>query len=281
MAVLVVLVSGVFSALVIFVWVFLTPLIIVGAMLWIPACLVAIPVTLVISCTVQWWCRDRVIPDSWLRRAVNAVPWYRWFSDTKPPAVELDRALVTSHPHGVLCCGVLTLLHFRRTDTVVAVTPLLFWIPILGWVVRLLGCIPARYADMRRALETCSVIVVPGGVPEIVGMEFGLDFLERRFGFVKLALETGRPLVATYTRGEHATFWMVPLPCPHRRMRYSDKIGVPLVVPLIIGWYGTWLPKRVRLSLRVGEPMTLRGKKTRHTVQTWKDRYLKRLEQLR
>ena len=63
---------------------------------------------------------------------------------------------------------------------------------------------------MKRLLEAKhSVVLIPGGVQECLHLGNGNTetvFLRRRFGFCKLALQTGSPLVPAFSFGQSRTF---------------------------------------------------------------------------
>ena len=74
-----------------------------------------------------------------------------------------------------------------------------------------------------------------------------------------LAIEARVPLRAVFVRGECATFSMVEAPWLQTRVHWAWKTNVPLAFPAFFGWYGTWLPKRVPLTL-VTEPVRANNK---------------------
>ena len=195
----------------------------------------------------------KIIPKSNLRKIFSSIPWHEWFPCN---IVHIkDTSVVAVHPHGLLCCGALAGIHFvPDSTTVFAVAPILFYVPIIGWIIRLLGCIPASYDIMLDALHrNHSVIVMPGGVPEIVLSEFGDDmqwFLHKRRGFLRLAKEASVPIVAVAVRGECATYRRVEAPFVRERAYVSWRTNIPFTFPLFFGWYGTWIPQRTPLELR-------------------------------
>ena len=148
--------------------------------------------------------------SSWLRRMISKIPWLQWF-----PCNILDvpttPSILSVHPHGVLCCGAIAGIHLvPESQTLFCVAPILFYVPVLGWIARLLGCIPADYNSMKSAItQGYPLLVVPGGVPELVMAERCDDtafFIEKRFGFLKLAIETQVPLFPIFSKGETSTY---------------------------------------------------------------------------
>ena len=275
-----VLVMGVLT----FCWIWALPLLMLGFVCSIPACLALLPACLLISVGCQWHCHDKLMPSSWLRRLISTIPWHQWF-----PCNVLDvpkaPSILCVHPHGILCCGALVGLHLiPQSQTLFCVAPLLFYVPVLGWLARLLGCIPASYPIMKSALEQgYPLIIVPGGVPELVLTEKGDDtafFLEQRFGFLKLAMETQVPLFPIFSKGETATYRLVQAPWLSWRVRLSWQWNVPLVFPWFRGWYNLWLPRRVPLELVCGPFLQTTQQYSRRTVQTFQRQYSKELRRL-
>jgi hypothetical protein len=151
---------------------------------------------------------------------------------------------------------------------------------------RLLGLIPATYPMMAKSLDMgLTLIVVPGGVPEvlqrestpatdgytwrklissvlacpcfvhqIVLMEQSQDiFIQKRWGFIKLAHEFQVPLIPVFTENELDTFSMIKMPLFRWRVWLAYKTNLPTVLPLMKGWKYTPLPNPVPLKLHVGE----------------------------
>lgn len=235
-----------------FCWLWLLPMLCVGFVMCIPFALVLLPTCVVISFTLQYVHHGKIFAKSRLRNAVSSIPWNEWFPcntiHVRQPCV------VAVHPHGVICCGALAGIHFvPGSETVFAVAPLLFYVPILGWILRLLGCVPARFPIMLKALRKgYPVIVMPGGVPELVMSEEQNDsklFLKRRRGFLRLASLTKTSVLCVTVSGECNTYRRILAPCLQQRIYISWRTNVPLTLPIFAGWYGTWLPKRTPLRI--------------------------------
>lgn len=234
----------------IFFWLWSLPALIVLTLCMTPAACVATCISITISIYLQWRHRDRIFVNHWFRRWFSHIPWHEWF-----PCNQLTfetPAVVGVHPHGLLCCGAVAGIHLvPGARTVLAVAPILFYVPVIGWLLRLIGCIPAHASIMRQAVQAgYTLLVVPGGVPEIVLAESGDD--RRRFprhGFLRIATEYQRPVWCVFVKGECSLFQMVKGPALEWRAWLSWKINVPCVMPVFMGWYGTWIPKRRPLTL--------------------------------
>mgnify|MGYP006073350483 FL=1 len=234
---------------VLFIWIWSLPLLILSALLLTPVSLVLLPISFAISVLVQRRCP--ITPTSSLRCFVSSMRLHHWFPCN---TVQLPcQTVVAVHPHGLLCCGALVGLHFvPGSTTIICVAPALFYIPVLGWCLPLLGCIPADSDSMLAVLRRGhSLIVVPGGVPELVLAENGNDCaLYPRYGFLRLARATGVPVMSVFVKGECATYSFIRLPLLRWRVGLSWFSNIPLVFPLFRGHYWSWLPKRTPLRLR-------------------------------
>lgn len=237
-----------------FCWIWLLPLMCVGFFFSIPAIVVSLPVCIGISVTLQWWQHNKIYVAHPIRRTLSVIPWHQWFPCNR---ITISKtSVIAVHPHGLLSCGALAGIHFvPASTTVFCVAPLLFYIPVLGWFIRVMGCVPARYDIMLKCLrDGHSVLVVPGGVPELVMAEKRDDhtWFKRR-GFIRLAKEAQVPVQSVFVQGECSTYTMIQGPLHDTRVDLSWKTNVPLVCPVFWGWYGTWLPRRVPLTLCVKE----------------------------
>lgn len=238
-------------ALITFCWIWLLPFMLLGFFLSIPVFVLTLPICILISLTLQWFWHDKIIVDHFLRQSLSQMKWSTWFPCNTIQIKETS--IIACHPHGLLCCGALAGIHLvPGATTVFCVAPILFYVPVLGWVIRALGCIPAEYSIMLSALHNgYSVIVVPGGVPELVMAESRNDKKWfRRGGFLRLAVQSRAPLQMVFVQGECSTYTMIEAPLLEKRTWLSWKFNVPLVFPVFWGWYGTWLPKRQPLILK-------------------------------
>lgn len=216
----------------------------------IPSALILLPLCLFLSLILQWYYHGVIITNSWIRRQLNTMSLHKWFPCNQ---IKIPRgSVIAIHPHGILCCGALVGVHFvPGSETVFCVAPILFYVPVVGWCLRLIGCIPADYEIMLQALKKGhTIIVVPGGVPEMVLAETGNDQeLFKRHGFLRLAVEARCNVVSVLVRGECQTFRMIAAPFLRQRVTLSYHLNIPLVFPLFFGYYGTWLPRRVPLRI--------------------------------
>ena len=235
---------------IIFCWIWSLPLLILAFVFAIPSAVILFPISMVLSCTLQYYYHGKIMPNSWLRRQMNRIPWHQWFPCNQ---IHIQKtSIIAVHPHGLLCCGALAGIHFvPKARTVFCVAPILFYVPVIGWCLRLIGCIPAKYDIMLKTLNMgYPVIVVPGGVPEIVLAESADDKQRfERHGFLKIAKQAQVPVTAVFVQNECKLFDMIQMPFLRHRVTLSYYINIPIVLPVFWGYYGTWLPKRIPLNI--------------------------------
>lgn len=255
--------------LITFIWIWSVPLLLIGSFFMFPAAVASSLIFFTLGIYLQYSDRSKIQPEHWIRKIMSEIPWYEWFPCNQ---LHFDDGMIAVHPHGVLCCGALAGIHFvPGSKTCMCIAPIVFYVPIIGLLARKLGCIPADRHHMTLALQKgYPVLVVPGGVPEIVMAEAGDD--QRRFkrhGFLRVARELSAKVHAVYVSGECQTYKMFRGPFLETRIWISWSLNVPLVLPVLLGWYGTWMPKRVPLYIKTMQ------------IQSYeKEEYQKQLEEL-
>ena len=239
-------------ALAIFLWMYLMPIMLLGALLAGPILLWLSPIIVALSAMGIFASRDDV-RSSALRDIANALPYYRWFGKVdRVPTVDSPH-LITFHPHGVLCTAALTSAHFKPgSDTLFAVSRWLFVIPGIGWIAVQLGCIPATQARIEAALQHGSVVLVPGGVPELV-----VDRpYTRRYGFLRCALRAKVPLLPVHCGVKF--FDRIDTPSIQDvQLWIARHIGLPVMLP-VFGWHALWLPKRLPVNVDIKKAIVVR-----------------------
>jgi len=235
----------------VFMWIFFLPIFVVGFLCSVPFFVFALPTSLVIGGTI-YICYDHV-KESTVRDIITSGMFefsQFWFGKNCID-VPKKRALICCHPHGVLCTIALFGVHFRpKSKTLIAVAPLLFTVPVIGWLAKHLGAIPSSYESLKKALQHTSVVLIPGGVPEIVCLEEHEQYT-KRWGFLRLAKECACPIISVC--GTYNYYDLIQLPFYNVRKYYSNRFGVPIVFPWVLGWMGTWLPKRRPMEATVFE----------------------------
>lgn len=223
-----------------FMWIFFLPIFLLGFIFSMPFFLVSLPLSLVIGGGI--YLSFGHIKESTVRDIISSCPFDKWFGHVDIP-IPKKVHLICCHPHGVICTMALVGVHFRpQSKTLIAVAPILFAVPVLGWIVKHLGGIPATYQDILTGLQSTSVILLPGGVPEIVSMERNEQYTDR-WGFLRCAKEAKVDILSLSTTNQHYT--LLPMPLYDLRLYIAKKYNIPIVFPWIFGWYNTWVPKPV------------------------------------
>jgi len=221
-------------------WIYLLPLTIV-------ATCIGTPVAALLLIT-SYFCKTKFIHvvNSDLRILFSAIPYYRWFGKITHVQIPTDKNyLIASHPHGVFCLGPLLAVHLRpQSKTLFAVAPILFHIPVFGWIAAQIGCIPATKHDIADALKHTSVILVPGGVPELITQE-RKQLYSNRFGMFKFNV----PILTLITYSKHYDFFEIPF--YDARLKFACRFNIPIQIPWFFGFKNTCLPKRVPLELKL------------------------------
>lgn len=252
-----------FMFVTIFIWIFSLPLLVMTATFWfLPGSALLVGCT-TFSMWVQWRHHDDIIVSSLWRDMVSCIKFRTWFKSYKQhwtgDTFIPKNSLIVAHPHGILCCGMM-IYHFENKHTVMAVAPILFYIPIFGWVARSWGLIPATDYMIRKALtEGHSVILYIGGVEELIATCERRLYIEPRWGYLKIINDLKINVISVWVKGEYDTFISPPLPLLELRQRLVKYVKVGIMFPWIFGWNSIWMPRRVALDvhlLNCGKPYT-------------------------
>ena len=235
----------------IFMWIYLLPILFIGFILCSPIFIILTPVLLTISFSIIYLLKDQIIPEGAIRNYVNNIDYEKWFGKIKYLPMYSKPCMISSHPHGIICTGILFSAHFcPGSTTLFAVSKWLFAVPFVRWLARHLGCIPATYEDIEKALKTNTVILVPGGVPELISG----DLYTRRQGFLKIAKKMGVSIIPVITNDVY--YDRIPCPFASLRMEIAKRIDLPIMFP-VLGYYGTWLPKRKPIDIQQIDTFTV------------------------
>ena len=134
--------------------------------------------------------------------AAFAVPNTTFVIGLEPHSV-LPISVICFHPAAPLPVELLALKRCALASSAV------FRVPGVRHLWQWLGLQSVDRKNAARLLAAGhSIILVPGGVQECLFMEADYEtvFLKRRYGFVKLALQTGSPLVPAFSFGQSRTF---------------------------------------------------------------------------
>ena len=165
-----------------------------------------------------------------------------------------------------------------------------FYIPVFRELAIAYNTIPVIEDIMLEHLNKgISLTVVVGGAVEalLCGYPDALPIvLDKRKGFVRLAVKTGARLVPCLNFGESQTFTQVfNQPLRDVQTKLMDWLGfsLPLLKPNY--WFAPFFPKRKRLTMVVGKPLTAvkvnpDDSKFESAVDTLHKQYIEALKQL-
>jgi diacylglycerol O-acyltransferase 2, plant len=93
-----------------------------------------------------------------------------------------------------------------------------------------------RMVDMLRAGRT--VVMIPGGVAECMAMERGVEtlYLRKRFGFIKVAIQTGAHLVPAFTFGQSEAYGYWRLGPPFVPKRVANWLSETFAFAPMVFW---------------------------------------------
>ena len=191
------------------------------------------------------------------------------------------------HPHGMTASSpyVHTILNNAREQNIVLSTlPIWFKIPFLRDIFNLYKLIDSNYETLKNNLiENKSVSLVLGGVDEMFYIEPKklTLVLNKRKGYLRLALETRKPLIPVITYGENELYqpsedsvntWL------NRILKKNFNIMTPLVsIESLKKWTVLNEKPLDEVSTHVGEPIL---PLENDTMETLKERYKTALEEL-
>ncbi|KAI9299246.1 diacylglycerol-acyltransferase [Neoconidiobolus thromboides FSU 785] len=206
---------------------------------------------------------------------------WKWFNEYFSSKVIFDSTISYDetyifgyHPHGVAGFGVFAnfasmhsnfyqqLPQFRLN---IATLNLNFYLPFHREVLLKLGFISANKESLKTALEKGqSCLVVVGGASEaLLANPKSTDvLLKNRFGFIKLALKTGKPLVPIFSFGENKLYTQLRpskgswLDLIQKTLKKALSFSTPIIYGR--GFFQNsigLLPKKVPIVSIIGNPI--------------------------
>lgn len=195
-----------------------------------------------------------------------------------------SKTLIAAHPHGILCCGMITTLvcspELVESKISFLVSDILFKLPIVSDMLTWTQCAPAdkkTVISSMRAGENISIL--PGGYQEATLYQRHQHrvFIKTRKGFIKYALMHGYKVHPSYIFGEERTFlaasWL------QEKFMFLNKWKLPAC--FFMGKYIMFMPEdELDMVTVVGRPLVLPliETPTKADVDFWHGRYMEELQ---
>ncbi|XP_050296929.1 2-acylglycerol O-acyltransferase 1-like [Anthonomus grandis grandis] len=236
--------------------------------------------------------------------------WWKYMKDYFPvtlervPWVELDpkkNYLFCVFPHGLLSLGVVCSFgnnygefktYFPHHTAHVVTLSQHYVMPFFREMGLALGGISAEARSIQHVLERPEgghvCVLMPGGAQESYYCKPGQYriILNRRKGFIKLALKNGTPLVPVLSFGETDTFDQVEGETLKKIQEFIRKwIGIAPVVPVGRGFFQYtfgMVPRRKPIHVVVGSPVDVPKieNPTREQVEEYHGKFVEHLQQM-
>lgn len=199
--------------------------------------------------------------------------WSGWKQDNTivgtPDLHEREQVIYAVAPHGIH--GEAVILNFALNplyeSVAIIATSILFYIPICREFYGLGGAVPGTSAQISKLLDSSkSILIVPEGMRGAIHPNNSLGVLkgipgecEPRKGFIRCAVASRN----------HKSLVIVPVWMEGVDKMYTSFNIFPWLQKLILknyyypfpllnfGWYGTFWPKPVKLTIKFGEPIKL------------------------
>jgi hypothetical protein len=167
------------------------------------------------------------------------------------------------YPHGIYSVTTwINVLHpqglFARVTSLRIVTlKFNFFVPFFRELLLSFGFISSDKASITHAIHNeHSVVILPGGAAEAMHVHEGI-ILNKRKGFVKIALETKTPMVPVYNFGEKKTYELGEFDSSFMKwLQRTCKDVFGFTLPCFRGNFIIF-PKPVQLFSVIGEPIEI------------------------
>ncbi|KAJ7514989.1 hypothetical protein O6H91_23G067600 [Diphasiastrum complanatum] len=221
-----------------------------------------------------------------LQNAIRHFPIKLVIED--PDAFDEKRSYVfAGEPHTIFPLGIISLLEnsnmFCVKNIRILVGSTVSRSPIMRQIWTWMGADSVSREVFRKLLNRgTSVIVIPGGVQECLHMRPGCEvaFLKKRFGFVRIAIQEGSPVVPTFIFNQTKIYSYIKLGYGEWYNKFSRKVGL---APLWMwGSYLSIIPHRTPLYIAVGKPIEVKKieNPSHEEIAEVHAKYLKAFEEL-
>lgn len=195
------------------------------------------------------------------------------------------------HPHGILPFGAGTAIFtnfcgvkekFPGLQYNILTASVCYMVPGYRELVLSLGGRDAsRYVARRILGYGKSVVVVPGGAAEALlsSPEVDIVHLKDRYGFIKLAIQSGASLVPVFAFNECNTFNVVsPRMSFLRNLQRKIQMVLGMSVPILTNLW----PNKANITTVVGAPLSVKKKEnpSREEIDAVLQQYIRRLREL-
>ena len=163
----------------------------------------------------------------------------------------------------------------------------IFYVPLVRHLWPWLGLDPISRYHVKKVLSNGGVaIIVPGGVSEVLKMEKEREvvYLRKRYGFVKIAIQTGAALMPAYAFGATRTYSWWRLGPPLMTKKLAERISKILLFAPIVFWgrfFGP-CPRKGALVTVYGPPIEVKqtDEPTQEYVREVLDRFIEGMEKV-
>lgn len=181
--------------------------------------------------------------------------------------IYLGPSIFAIEPHDILPLSIFAfndcLKGLKNHKCLGCVTSICFYIPIMKHIYSWVNAVSADRNNLKRMLRKgISPVLCPGGVQEVTLMKDENEcilYLNSRYGFIKLALQEGCPIIPCFCFGLRKTYqywipknkvfisigryfgvlpmlffgvWNIPF-SPAKPVDYTNVIGSPIILPKI------------------------------------------------
>jgi hypothetical protein len=157
------------------------------------------------------------------------------------PIKDNSKTLIAAHPHGILCCEMITTLvcapKLAKHIVRFLVSDMLFKLPLVADLLTWAKCSPADKQTMLSAMEDGeNLSILPGGYQEatLCCRNEHRVFIKQRKGFIKYDLMHEYNVHPSYIFGEEKTY--LAASWPQEKLMFLNKWKLPPVV-----FMGKWL----------------------------------------